>query len=231
MTWLITLIRWDIIFLHRNNLFSTAGAVALMYTGIFHLVKELGNVPFVSVLLIFNDPVVTGYLFAGVLWLFDKNQNTMQAVSVLPIPLSLYLLSKVIVLSFLAVIVSFVIGVATRGLHFNPFHVFFSVLLSTTIFSLIGFSIASISRSFNQFLMYSLPFFLFTAVPFLLLFDIGNILYYVPIPSTGGIEILHGAFVEKNTGLLVYSYIHLCAWTIICWMLTVRVTIQRHRLS
>ena len=120
-------LKWDAVLLYRNRLFHIALLIALIYTGVFFLLKPLGNLDNVLVVLIFNDPVVTGYIFGGVIWLFDKNQHTLQAVSVLPVRRNLYLLSKILILSGLAVLVSVVMALAARGLDFNWFHLIFSV--------------------------------------------------------------------------------------------------------
>ena len=220
-------LKWDAVLLYRNRLFHIALLIALIYTGVFFLLKPLGNLDNVLVVLIFNDPVVTGYIFGGVIWLFDKNQHTLQAVSVLPVRRNLYLLSKILILSGLAVLVSVVMALAARGLDFNWFHLIFSVFLSSFLFSSAGFSLAALSRGFNEFLLYSIPFFIISAVPFLHLFGIGDLIYFVFLPTTGSIEILKGALSSLNPLYLIFMYVHLIFWTILGWQLVIRITQKR----
>ncbi|MDX5321229.1 MAG: hypothetical protein LPK45_08940, partial [Bacteroidota bacterium] len=62
----LKLLKWDLLQLHRNNLIVLALLVAAMYLGLFKLLEPLGDLRSLLVLLVFNDPVVTGLLFAGV---------------------------------------------------------------------------------------------------------------------------------------------------------------------
>src|SRR5690606_14210742 len=127
---------------------------------------------------------------AGILWLFDKNQHTIQVIAVLPIKPAYYLLSKIIVLSILATILSFILTIAARGLIFNGFYLFISVFLSAFMFSCLGLSIGALTRNFNQFLLYAIPILILTGLPFASLFGVGKSWYYLPLPSAGGIELL-----------------------------------------
>jgi hypothetical protein len=227
MTFFLTLLKWDMILLNRNRLFILAAAVAGIYIALFYLLKPLGNLTTILIILIFNDPVVTGYLFASVLLLFDKNQHTLQAVSVLPLPFRMYLLSKAVILSLLATGISFIMALATRGTDFNAIHLFTASFLSAGMFSLFGFAVGSLTRNFNQLLLHSIPFFIITGIPFLSLFGFGNLVYYMVIPSAGGIGILQSAFEEKPLWHTLVMYIHLLAWTAISWITAIRITASK----
>lgn len=216
------LMKRDIILLHRNRLFLIAAIIAALYTGLFFLLSSVGDLSLVVVILIFNDPVVTGYLFAGVLLLFDRNQNTILALSVLPVHFKYYLLSKSLVLSLLAAVIAFIMAFATSGVAFNPFHLFCSSFLAAFIFCCFGFLAASYSRTFNQFLFYSIPFFILAGVPFLRLFDYGQVWYYLIFPSAGGIELLHSAFHEQDVLLNLLMYMHLLLWSLLAWLAAVK---------
>jgi fluoroquinolone transport system permease protein len=219
-------IRWDSILLFRNRLFHIALLVAAIYTGLFFLLKPLGNLNKLLVVLIYNDPVVTGFIFSGVIWMFDRNQHILQAISVLPSRRQHYLLSKILILSLLAVFVSLVMAVAARGFEFNVFHLVFAVFLSSFIFSSTGFALAAISSGFNGFLMYSIPFFILSAIPMLYMFGIGDILYFIPFPTTGCIEVLRSAFVPMNAWYLLMMYSQMIIWAVIAWRMTVKITLN-----
>jgi fluoroquinolone transport system permease protein len=220
-------LRWDAILLYRNRLYHIAVLITVIYTGIFFLLKPLGSLTNILIVLIFNDPVVTGYIFGGILWLFDKNQHTLEAISVLPVRRHQYLLSKILVLSFLAVLISLVMTMAARGMNFNWLHLVISVFLTSFLFSSVGFTIASISRGFNEFLLYSIPVFIVSAVPFLYIFGIGDILYYLVIPTTGSIEVLRSSFIPMNLWYQAMMYIQLIFWTVTGWRLAMKITQSR----
>lgn len=227
MTYFWQLLKWDVILLNRNRLFLLAALVAGIYIALFYLLKPLGNLTNILIILIFNDPVITGYLFASVLLLFDKNQHTLQAISVLPLPFQTYLLSKAVLLSLLATGISFIMAFATKGADFNLFHLLAAAFLSAFMFSLAGFAVGAFTRNFNQLLVYSVPFFVLTGLPFLSLFGFGELVHYFIIPSAGGIGVLQAAFEEKSFGHLFLMYGHLLLWTAISWIIASKVTVKK----
>jgi hypothetical protein len=224
MNHLLQLLKWDIVLFNRNRLFILAAVVAAIYIGLFYLLKPLGNLTTMVVVLIFNDPVITGYLFAAILLLFDKNQNTLQAISVLPLSFKKYLFSKIIILSVLATATSLLMAVATNGFNFSFWHLTFAAFTSAFIFSALGFAIGAVSKTFNQLLLFSIPFFIFSGVPLLALFGYAPAVYLFFLPSTGGLELLRGSF--ENQPFLTYmlSYLHLIVWAVISWWVAVKIT-------
>lgn len=224
---LALLMKWDVLLLYRNRLFHIAIIIAIIYTGLFFLLKPLGDLTKVLIILIYNDPVVTGYIFGGIIWLFDKNQHTLQAVSVLPVKFEKYILSKIIILSLLAVLVSLVMAISTTGLDFNVLQMAITVFLSSFIFSAVGFTAASISRGFNDFLFYTIPIMIISSIPFLSLFGIGRIWYYILIPTASSVELLSTSFSGGLIKISLIMYVHLLIWTIIIWRMTVRITKNR----
>ena len=227
MRQLVNLLKWDVLLLNRNNFFMLGAIVAAIYIGVFYLIKPIGNLTILLVVLIFNDPIVTGYLFAAILLLFDKNQNTLQAISVLPLTINKYLLSKAIILSVLATVTSFIMAYATKGIYFNHIHLLFATFFSAFIFSCFGFAISAVSKTFNQLLFYSIPFFIISAVPFLSIFEYGEIEYFLLFPSAGGIGIIKASFDEVAFTRAVFLYVHLLCWSIISWWIAVKTVKQQ----
>ncbi len=223
MKHLAHLLKWDTILLHRNKLFILAAVMAFLYIGLFFLLKPLGNLTNVLIILIYNDPVVTGYIFAGVMWMFDRNQNTLQAVAVLPVKVEKYLLSKILVLTALSTLVAFIMTITIRGFDFNFLQLFGSVVLSALMFCCMGFIVGAVSKTFNQFLMLSIPVFIITAIPFLPLFGIGKYGYTAFIPSAGGIEILRGAFETQSIFFTFLIWITAVFWALAMWFFAVKI--------
>ena len=224
---LLKLLKWDIILFNRNRLFLLSGIVAAVYIGVFYLVQPLGNLNRLIVVLIFNDPIVTGYLFAGILLMFDKNQYTLQAISVLPLPLSKYLFSKSMLLSCVATCTAIILALVANGSGFNYMHLILGSFFSAFIFSCFGFSIAAISRSFNQLLFYSIPFFIISGIPFFPVFGYGYLETFFFIPSTGGIGLMEASFDTKPFSKLIYLYLHLVGWAFMSWRIAMIITPKR----
>ena len=219
-----TLLLWDIRLLHRNRIFLLAGLVALIYTGLFYVVRpEQNPAPFL-VILLFNDPVMTGYVFAAVLWLFDKDQHTLQAISVLPIPLHYYLFSKATILSVLSTLVALVIALAVRGTGYGWMDLLAGTFLSTFLFAGLGFAVGSKSRNFNEMLLYSIPLLILSGLPLLPMAGLGTALHFLPFPSTGGLGLLQQALglpvALSRWGL----YAHLLLFNALAWAWAFRLT-------
>ncbi|GMU87076.1 MAG: hypothetical protein AMXMBFR48_23170 [Ignavibacteriales bacterium] len=220
---LISFLLMDIRLLHRNRLFYVGFIAALLYIGVFFLLSgSRDDFNWLLVILLFNDPLVTGYLFTGVLWLYDNSQNTMSVIRVLPVRPEMYYLSKIIVLSIYALLLSLVMIIAMHGLRFNVLHLSAGVLISAFMLSSWGFLIVSSAGSFNLFLMYSVPLFIITAIPFLQFAGIGNDYIYACIPVWGGIGVVRASLEGVPLLQLVIYYIHGAACSAASWYLLVR---------
>lgn len=226
MKLLIKLISWDTILLHRNRLFIVSAIMLGFYIGIFHLLKPLGDLSVILVVIIFNDLIATGFIFGGVLILFDKNQHTLQALSVLPISHRHYMVSKTIVLTTLAILLATIITIWTKGFQAQWLHLIMGTLFSTIIFTQAGLAIGAISKNFNQFILYAVPFLLVGALPFLPIFGLGSRWLFCFMPSYGGLEILYASFNPSETGLITAGYLNLIIWSLISWFTADRITKQ-----
>lgn len=222
MRHLAELFKWDLLLLQRNQLFALSAVMAAMYVGLFYLLRPLGNLETVLIILVFNDPVVTGFLFAGVLLLFDKNQNTLQALQVVPLPLSYYVFSKTLALALLSALTALVMVLAAHGPRFQYVHLLLGVFLTGGLFTLFGFVLAGWSRTFNHFLLYTMGLLLVMAVPFLGLFGIGPGALYLLFPSFAGLKLLQATFGPVPLWQLVYAYGYLALWLVGTWFYTLR---------
>ncbi|MCU0397747.1 MAG: hypothetical protein MUC73_06555, partial [Cyclobacteriaceae bacterium] len=99
MNQLLHLLKFDFILLNKNKIITISILVTAIYVGVFKGLSYLGNMEKLLILVIFNDPALLGFLFVGVLVLFEKNENTLDALAVTPIKISNYILSKSISLT------------------------------------------------------------------------------------------------------------------------------------
>ena len=216
------LLRWDVVLLQRNQLFVLSAVMAAMYVGLFYLLKPLGNLETVLIVLVFNDPVVTGFLFAGVLLLFDKNQNTLQALQVVPLPMKYYLLSKTLALATLATLTAVVMVLAAHGREAQWVHLVVGVFLTGGLFTLFGFVLAARARTFNHFLLFTIGFLMLMGLPFLGLFGIGPEGLYLLFPSFAGLKLLQASFGDIPAWQVLYAYGYLAFWLVGTWFYTLR---------
>jgi len=221
MNHLRRLLKWDLLLLHRNNLFLVAALIAVIYIGIFFLLKDLGNLSNLLVVLVFNDPVVTCFLFAAVIWMFDLNQRTLQAFMVLPVSINVYYWSKAIILTSLAVLVALIMSLAGVGLTFNLLHLLAGVAGSSLIFINLGFILGVKAGNFNRFLAYTVPTMILMALPFLSIFELVPWYFMLPVPTSGSMFILKAAYQDSSFIYLIINYLHTVTWSVITYRLAI----------
>lgn len=220
-------LKLDWVLLNRNSMVALAFVMALIYVGIFYLLKPIGNLDIILVILLFNDPVVTGFLFAGVILLFDKTQATLQVVRIIPPPIKHYIWSKALILSTLATITAIIMSVIAHGPSLNYIHLATGVLGTSIIFTFWGFIFGSYSRSFNDFLLRIIAFMIPMAIPMLWLFDILPFYYFAPIPSTAGLILLKASLSEVSWVELIYAYAYTMVGIAISYKLAVKALNRR----
>lgn len=218
----INFLKLDWKLLNRNSMVILSFVMALIYVGAFYLLKPIGSLDIILVVLLFNDPVVTGFLFAGVMLLFDKNQNTLQALRILPSPVNHYIWSKALILSALATITGLIMTLIAHGPHLNYINLFFGIFGMSLIFTFAGFIFGSFSNSFNNFLLYIIAFMVPMALPMLWLFDVLPFYYFSPVPSMAGLILLKAALTEVSFWELVYAYAYTIIGIIVSYKLAVK---------
>lgn len=219
MKQLLHLIQFDFLLVHKNKVITISFLVTAIYVGVFKALSGLGNIEKLLVLVIFNDPALLGFLFVGVLVLFEKNENTIQALAVTPVQISQYILSKSIVLTALSLICCFGMVVAGYGLDFQGFHFAAATILTTFIFSMLGFVAVARQSTFNQYIIRALGVILFLTLPFLGYFEVVPGFWFVLFPTYPAIELYTLSFAESAQAVDILVPYTLCVvWAIISFI-------------
>lgn len=208
------LFKWDLLQLHRQNLLVISAIIVAIYVGIFYLLRPLGNLDNIFIILIFNEPVVTGYMFGGVIMLFEKSQNTLQATRVLPVSGKQFILSKVVLLSGLSWLTAIILGVSTKGFSINLIHLSAGMIGMAALFTCAGMVMGYLARTFNHFLFYTILVIMPMAVPFLSLFDLGESWWYIWIPSYPALLLIQASITDIPLWQMIYGYgfLTVCVW-------------------
>ena len=114
-----SMVRWDVRLQRRYGLYAVYAVVTVAYALALQLVPE-GFRADALVLVVFSDPVVLGFYFIAALVLFEKGDGVLDALVTSPLSTRVYLASKAISLTLLAVLASLVLAVATVGTGFDP---------------------------------------------------------------------------------------------------------------
>ncbi len=157
----------------------------------------------IGAILIFSDPATLGFFFMGAVILLEKSQNVLSHIAVSPLPASRYILSKTLSLSIISTIVAMVIAIAA-GFP-NLMGVFFGILFSSVIFTLIGVVFATFTPSLNMYLVVMIAVELVCFVPadLYLFVELPRLLDFFPLVSC--MKLIAGTSTELWLDLLLIA--------------------------
>jgi fluoroquinolone transport system permease protein len=166
------------------------------------------------------DPTLIGIIFVGALVLFEKTENTLQALSVTPMRLRTYFLSKIISLTILSIVTAFLFVLLCHGITFQYFYFLSGVVLTSVFLILLGFLLVARCNSINEYLAIMMVAFLTLFVPPLL--DISgiynNMIFYL-WPPQASFLLFKGVFSTVSQADTIYALAYLIVWIVGCYML------------
>lgn len=208
MKTLLRLIFWDLKIQARNGIVIVAIVIAALYTGLFFLLGLRGNDK-ILVALIFSDPTFMGFIFTGVLVLFEKSSNTLQALVVTPVKIWQYLFAKAVSLSLIALIICFAMVFAGHGFNLNYPSFLAATFLSSVLFIFLGFIGVAKIKTFNQYIIVIPLFIAPMLLPFLNYFEVTNSWWLYLLPTQGSLILFRGAFENISPAEIIYALLYL----------------------
>jgi len=213
MSTFLNLVKLDLKLLIKYNLLSVSIFLAAIYISIFKIFDIGSYHPLISAI-VFSDPAMIGFIFIGVMVLYEKGQHTLQALSVCPIRFENYIWSKAVALTLLASPVCFGIVFSAHGFNFNYFAFTIAVLLSSLLFALLGFIGVARVQSFNQYIIVIPLFFAPAIIPMIDLFNLWfHPLLYL-IPTHASLLLFSASFEDISLTEWIYSISYLMFWLI-----------------
>lgn len=215
MKTLFKLVLWDLKIQARNSILTVAIIIAAIYTGIFFILGLRGRDD-ILIALIFSDPTFMGFIFTGVLVLFEKSSNTLQALIVSPIKMWQYFFSKAISLTLLALIICMAMVFAGHGFRFNYFYFIMATFLSSMFFIFLGFLGVAKVKTFNQYIIVIPMFFTPLILPYLNFFKVTDTLWFYLLPTQASFILFRGAFEKITLAETIYSlgYLSFSIWIV-----------------
>jgi fluoroquinolone transport system permease protein len=219
MTQLKTMLKWDIILQSRYKIIHLSILSVLIYYVSLVAIPSMNTEEF-KTLYLFFDPTLIGIMFVGALVLFEKTENTLQALNVTPMKTRTYFLSKIISLTLLSVISAFLFLLLSHGIHFEYFYMVTGIILTSVFLILLGFILVARCNSINEYLLMMMLAFLLLFLPPLL--DItgiyNNIVFYL-WPSQASFLLFEGVFRSLSFNETIYALAYLCLWIVGCYYL------------
>lgn len=208
---LLKTLSWDLLIQTRYQILTVSVLVTALYIGMLYAVPMENKDPLL-VFLIYSDPALLGFFFIGALVLFERNEGSLHAWVVTPASKNLYLLSKSLSLSLIATLCSFAMAIAGHGWEINYFLLFSGVMLTSVMFTLIGFIAVSQSSNFSSFMVMSAFFLTPLNIPLLQYFGLSEAWFYHLFPSQPVITLLAGAFEPISVGETAIAFGSFAAW-------------------
>jgi fluoroquinolone transport system permease protein len=217
---LIKFIRQDLLLLRRYRILQISLLVTLIYIAVFRFFSQYSFGEKVLILVIFNDPALLGFLFSGVLLLFEKNERTLAALLILPAGVRSYLIARTVSFSLLGLFCCLLMGFAS-GSGFNVLLFSAAALLSTALFTLLGFSLVAGAADFNSFLLRAVGVLVFLSLPFAGYYNLLPSKWFFLFPSQPCIALFDASFNPASTRAVVSSLFFSMAWITILFKIAV----------
>ncbi len=219
MTQLKTMLKWDVILQSRYKIIHLSILSVVIYYISLVAIPSINTTEF-KTLYLFFDPTLIGIMFIGALVLFEKSENTLQALTVTPMEPRTYFLSKIISLTILSVISGFLFLFLSHGIHFQYFYMITGIVFTSIFLILFGFFLVARCRSINEYLGLMMIAFLLLFVP--PLFDITGIYKSVVFylwPSQASFLLFNGVFGTVSLNETIYALAYLIIWIVVCYCL------------
>ncbi|MCB0630758.1 MAG: hypothetical protein R2824_00925 [Saprospiraceae bacterium] len=203
----------DLIRQQRYQIITIAVAITAIYILIFYFLPGASQDKVVE-FLIFNDPVTMGMLFTGSMFLFEKSENTLEALSVTPLRAGEYIGSKVITFSLLGLGASLCMAFAAWGLNFRFVPLVSGVILTASLFTMLGLVLVVGSRSFNEYVIRIGIWMIPVALPILNFFELTDSLWFYLIPTQPILSLLEASRAPIPAWEMIYGIVYLLIWNV-----------------
>lgn len=222
---LVSTIAWDLKLQTKYNILTVAVIITILYSAIFKFL-HLDNFDNILITLVFSDPTMLGFIFIGAMVLFEKNSNTLEAISVTPLKINQYLISKAISLSLIALPCSIAMSIVGHGFDINFAILFLVVFLSSMIFVFLGFVGVSRVKTYNQYILVIPIFFLPICLPFLNFFNLTDCYLFYIIPTQASLLLFEAAFGKI---LNFWEYFYSVTYLLICLFVSFKLSIKSYK--
>jgi fluoroquinolone transport system permease protein len=219
MNQLKAMLKWDLILQARYKIIHLSIISVIIYYFSLVAIPSINTTEFKTLYLVM-DPTLIGIMFVGALILFEKTENTLQALTVTPMETRTYFLSKIISLTILSVVAGFLFVFLSHGFDFHYFYMTAGIVLTSVFLILLGFLLVARCNSINEYLARMIIAFLLLFVPPLLdisgIYD--NVIFYL-WPTQASFLLFNGVFGTVSFTDTIYGIVYLIIWIVSCYIL------------
>ena len=194
---LLSALKADVLFQFKQGFYFVYIILSLFYLIIFHQLDSAW-LSYVIPVVLFMDPSVLGLFFIGGILLLEKEQGILSLIYVTPLRIWEYILSKIISLCLISLMVILLISLIAYKGAVNYIYLIIGVILTSIFFTLIGFLVATSSKSVNDFFVKIIPWMIVLMLPCVLLGFYPNLLLLGLVPSVASLKLVWGAYHAIN---------------------------------
>ncbi len=192
MRWL-TALKADLFFQFKQGFYYIYAILSLIYLIIFSQISD-SVLQFVLPIVMFTDPSVLGLFFIGGLLLLEKEQGILSLTYITPLKIYEFVMSKVISLILISLLAVIVISLVSYNGSVNYLSLISGIILTSIIFTLYGFLIASKAKSINDYFVKMIPQMILLIIPCILIFIFPNWWFLNIAPSVSALNLVWGAY-------------------------------------
>ena len=219
---IIQLALWDWKIQGRYQIQTVAVVLTLLYWLLFYALP-FENIDGLIIVCVYSDPAALGMVFVGALVLFEKNERTLQAMAVSPVPGSGYLWSKALSLTVLSLFLGLAMAIAGHGWQLHYFWLAIGIILTGLFFTFIGFLAVARVNSINQYILFLFPFLVVFNLPIFNFLKITDSWLLYLLPSQGSFLLLEAGFGRDiSYWQLIYSVGYLLISIVVAYRLALR---------
>lgn len=203
---IFTAFKADVIFQIKQGFYFVYILLALLYL-ILLSQFDMSVVKIMLPIIVYIDPSVLGLFFIGGITMLEKEQGILALIYVTPLRMWEYMLSKLASLTVLSLTVAIVITFISYNGSVNYFLLIAAILLTSTFYTLVGFIIATKSKSVNAFFMKMLPPMILMILPCFLLIIKMDLVLLNFIPSIATLKLVLGAYMNIQSIDIIISLV------------------------
>jgi len=190
----------DFRFQFRSGIHPVYLAVSIFYIIILKLLPQ-GWMKVLFPAVILTDPALMGFLFIGAILFFERDQGLFPLISISPVTIKEYILSKTASLTAAATGTTLIIGLPVMKLNLNYPLLIIGTALTAVLFTLMGIWIALKFKNVGSFLVLSGGIDIPIIIPLLSTIGVWDSPLLFLLPTRGTLVFLEGSVGTPQTPL------------------------------
>jgi fluoroquinolone transport system permease protein len=146
----------DVRYQFRYGFYFLYVVISVVYIGILFMapaeVRRIG-----TAFIICSDPAALGFFFIGGMLLLEKGEGIHSYLSIVPVTSGEYVMAKVLSLSMISTLTGMIIAAVALGGQVNYSLLAIGLLTGSIVFTLFGFTVGTMARSVNHYIVISVP--------------------------------------------------------------------------